>query len=118
MNGTGPDVEAELTFLTTEEGGRQSFVLSGYRPQFFYGGEDHVAIQEFLGKERVYPGESVTIHVHLLHPELLYRRMRLGDSFTLREGLRVVAKGRITRILNLVENAELIDKRNPTKPCS
>ena len=110
MNSRGPDVEAEITFLTTEEGGRKSFILSGYRPQFFYGGEDHVAIQEFLGKERVYPGESVTVHVYLLHPELLYRSMNQGDSFSLREGMRVVAKGRITRILNLVENAKLSNR--------
>ena len=106
MNGK-PDIEVEITFLRTEDGGRQNFALTGYRPQFFFNGEDHVAIQEFVDKERVYPGETVTARLYLLHPELLYRSIRVGDGFKLREGERVVALGKITRILNLLENAKL-----------
>jgi translation elongation factor EF-Tu-like GTPase len=106
MYGSKPDVEAELTFLRTEEGGRRGFAQSGYRPQFFYDGEDHDAVQEFVDRGRVYPGDTVTVRLHLLHPELLYRRLRVGDGFKIREGERVVAHGRVTRILNLMENAE------------
>lgn len=102
-----PDVEAEISFLRTEEGGRQGFAVTGYRPQFYFNGEDHVAIQEFVDKERVYPGESVTARLYLLHPELLYRSIRVGDGFKIREGQRVVAQGKITRILDLLENAKL-----------
>ena len=29
------DIEAVITFLTFEEGGRKTPVFSGYRPQFF-----------------------------------------------------------------------------------
>jgi translation elongation factor EF-Tu-like GTPase len=106
MYGHDPDIEAEITFLKTDEGGRESYALSGYRPQFFYRGEDHVAVQEFVDKERVYPGETVTVRLDLLHPELLSDHIRLGDQFEIREGLRTVGLGKITRILNLLENAE------------
>ena len=44
--GHNSDVEAHITFLRTEEGGREKPVRTGYRPQFFYQGEDHDAIHE------------------------------------------------------------------------
>jgi translation elongation factor EF-Tu-like GTPase len=99
-----PDVEAEITFLRTDEGGRKGYVLTGYRPQFFYKGEDHVAVQEFVDKERVYPGETVRVRLYLLHPELLCDTLRVDDCFEIREGLRTVARGKITTILKLMEN--------------
>jgi elongation factor Tu len=110
MNGHKPDVEAQITFLRTEEGGRQCVALSGYRPQFFYDGEHHDAVQEFMDKERVYPGDTVTVRLHFLHPELLYTRVHVGDSFKILEGARIVAHGEITRILNLMENAEIYNR--------
>lgn len=103
--GHDPDFEAEITFLTTDEGGRKGYALSGYRPQFFYEGEDHDAIQEFVDKERVYPGETVTVQLHLLNPELLRDALRVNDHFQIREGLRTVGRGKVTRILKLEENA-------------
>ena len=65
-----PDIQAEISFLATEDGGRQGSVLSGYRGQFFYRGEDHDAIQEYIDKECVHPGETVITQLHFLHPEL------------------------------------------------
>ena len=100
-----PDIESEISFLPTAEGGRQGFVLSGYRGQFYYRGEDHDAIEEYIGRDRVQPGETVTTLLHFLHPELFVDRIRVGDEFKIREGLRTVANGRVTRILNLLDNA-------------
>jgi translation elongation factor EF-Tu-like GTPase len=105
MNSHDPDIEAEISFLKTDEGGRKGYVGSGYRPQFFYRGEDHDAIQEFVDKERVYPGETVTVRLSLLHPELLCDHIRVDDLFEIREGLKTVGLGKITRILKLSENA-------------
>ena len=39
------DIEAEITFLTSEEGGKKLPVFSGYRPQFYYDGHDWDAVQ-------------------------------------------------------------------------
>jgi len=99
MRGHDPDIEAEISFLKTDEGGRKGYVVSGYRPQFFYHGEDHDAIQEFVDKERVYPGETVKVRLSLLHPELLCNHIRVDDLFEIREGLKTVGLGKITRIL-------------------
>ncbi len=33
-----PDIEAEITFVPTEQGGRKTPAFSGYRPQFYYDG--------------------------------------------------------------------------------
>jgi translation elongation factor EF-Tu-like GTPase len=105
MLGHEPDIEAEITFLTPDEGGRQTAVFSGYRGQFYYRGEDHDAIQEYLDAKRVHPGETATAQLHFLHPELFIDRIGAGDDFEIREGLRVVARGRVTHILNLLDNA-------------
>ena len=104
--GNKPDVEAVITFLETEEDGRQAPVSSGYRPQFFYRGEHHVAVQEFVGKEQVNPGEEVIARLHFLHPELLQNSLRVGGRFAVMEGDRIVARGSVTRILHLMENAK------------
>ena len=71
MHRPNPDVEAQITFLRTEEGGRQACALSGYRPQCFSSGEDHDSVREFIDKEKVYPGETVTVRLHFRRPELL-----------------------------------------------
>ncbi len=105
MHRHDPDIEAEITFLKTDEGGREGYALSGYRPQFFYRGEDHVAVQEFVDKDRVYPGETVTVRLSLLYPELLCDHICVNDRFEIREGLKTVGLGKITRILKLSENA-------------
>ena len=34
------EIEAEIRYLTTAEGGRQTGPFSGYRGQFFYEGDD------------------------------------------------------------------------------
>jgi translation elongation factor EF-Tu-like GTPase len=108
--GHEPDVEAEITFLRTEEGGRQDYVSTGYHPQFYYEGEDHVAVQEFTDKENIYCGDTVTAHLNFLHSELLFNRVQVGDSFKIREGKRVIAHGKITCILNLLENARIYNR--------
>jgi translation elongation factor EF-Tu-like GTPase len=108
--GHSPDVEAQIIYLRSEEGGRQGYAVSGYRPQFFYDGEDHDAVQEFVDKDKVYPGDTVTTRLHFLHLELLFNRIRVGDSFQIREGVVVVGHGKITRILYLLKNAEIYNR--------
>jgi translation elongation factor EF-Tu-like GTPase len=101
------DVEARITFLRPEEGGRSSSFSTGYRPQFYYEGLDYDAIQEYPERAEVYPGETVTVLLHFLHPELLHTRLKLGDSFLIREGSVMVGHGVVRRILDLEKNAIL-----------
>jgi|SRR5437667_11873967 len=101
-----PDVEAEIRFLTPEEGGRRTPVRSGYRPQFYYDGHDWDAHQEYLDAEWVQPGETARTLLWFLSPEAHLGRVHVGMEFEVREGARVVGRGRITKILNLAESAE------------
>ena len=71
INRPNPDVEAQVPFFRTKEGGRQDQALSSYRPQCLSSGEGHDTVEEFIDKEKVYPGETVTVHLHFSHPELL-----------------------------------------------
>ena len=42
------EIEAEIRYLTTEEGGRKHGVISGYRGQFYYGGDDCIHSGSFF----------------------------------------------------------------------
>ena len=103
-----PDIEAEITFVPTEEGGRSSPVFSGYRPQFFYDGHDWDADQEYPDVESVLPGQTVRALLRFISPDSHIGRLHPGTEFQVREGSRVVARGRVTKILHLEESAQRV----------
>jgi len=105
------DIEAELIFLPTEAGGRKGPAFSGYRPQFFYDGQDWDAIQVYPDVERVNPGDTVRAYFAFLRPEMHLGKIMPGKLFLIREGNRVVAYGRVTRLIELEESA-----RRPHEP--
>ena len=97
-------VEAEIRYLTAEEGGRRLGVKSGYRGQFHYpkDGSDWDATQEFpdKGDDIVVLGETVRVKLYF-HPdrwvEIHEARIEPGLKFLIREGTRVVARGIVTK---------------------
>ena len=100
------DIEAEITFTRTEEGGRESPVSSGYRPQFYYDGHDWDAVHTYEDTELVYPGETVKAYICFVSPQCHVGKLYSGKKFLLREGARIVGKGRITKILELEKSAK------------
>jgi translation elongation factor EF-Tu-like GTPase len=100
-----PDIEAEITFVRAEDGGRSTPAFSGYRPQFFYDGHDWDADQEFPDVQSALPGQTVRALLRFLSPEMHVGRLNVGMEFQVREGPRVVARGRVTKILDLDESA-------------
>ncbi len=95
------DIEAELTLLPTEHGGRHLPVSSGYRPQFYYSGHDWDAVHTYVDVTEARPGDTVTVRLSFLSPEAHAGRIFAGMPFLVREGNRVVGYGRVTRILDL-----------------
>jgi translation elongation factor EF-Tu-like GTPase len=99
-----PRVEAEIRYLTTEEGGRRGPVASGYRGQFHYEGEDHDGIQsfpDFPAGEFIPLGQPVRALIWL--PDERWkdyhsRRIHVGTRFQIREGRKIVGRGVITRV--------------------
>jgi elongation factor Tu len=105
------DIEAEITFLATEEGGRKSPAFSGYRPQFYYDGHDWDAMHSYIGVNEVYPGQTVKAHLCFISPECHIGKLYIGKEFLVREGQRIVGRGTVTQILDLEKSAKESEAR-------
>lgn len=99
------DIEAEIYFLKTEEGGRKTPAKNNYRPQFFYNGHDWDAPHFYPDVEEVYPGETVRAYLGFLSPKEHFGKIYVGMEFLVREGSKTVAKGRVTKIIELEQSA-------------
>jgi elongation factor Tu len=96
------DIEAEILFLSTQEGGRSTPTRSGYRAPHDFGidGMLNDAMHEYPDRGLAFPGETVRTLLRLLAPEFQIGRLHHGFAFTVREGACVVARGRVTKLLN------------------
>jgi hypothetical protein len=112
-------IEAEFTFRTRAEGGREEPIPPGmlvglmYRPHIVIGdptqreaivGPDRVIVERYLGVAfsagpyRIVPGEQVRVEMMLAYwPSLDYVEAVPGATFTVREGGCIVGYGRIMR---------------------
>jgi translation elongation factor EF-Tu-like GTPase len=96
-----PVIHVELTFLRTEDGGRNRPASAGYMPLLAIGGLLVGTRCEFVSAEHANPGDQVTARLSLVFPDVfnaLRARLGPGAEFELREGSRVVARGRVIRI--------------------
>jgi translation elongation factor EF-Tu-like GTPase len=80
-------------------------VHTGYRGQFYYKGENWDADQEYLGRDCVRPGDTARTLFRFLSPHAHVDHLEVGTEFEIREGVRVIARGTVIRILHLKENA-------------
>ena len=94
-------LEAEVSFLDPESGGRQEPpILVGYRPTCSiegYPANEHVGIS-FQDGPSEWPGWGVpfkSIVTLLFYPHAWYERLSVGSHFNIREGERVVGRGRV-----------------------
>ena len=86
--------------MSTDEGGRTHPMFSGYRPQFFYDGNDWDAVHTYVGVDQVNPGDTVKTMLTFPRPENHHGRIHEGLEFLIREGSRTVGRGRVLRILD------------------
>jgi translation elongation factor EF-Tu-like GTPase len=102
MPTTPHDIEADLHFLTTEEGGRSGPARGEvYRPACDFGlrGTYVCVVLEFTDREWAEPGETVPRRLWFVSPELQSERLYEGFTFDMWEG-KVTGKGTITRVCN------------------
>lgn len=98
------EIEAEIRYLTTEEGGRMNGVLSGYSGQFYYGGNNYNGMQRFPGlpeNELLELGKTVRAVVIFTQDrwdEIHSKQITVGMPFEIREGLKVVGRGVVTKL--------------------
>ncbi len=108
-----PDFIAELRYKTTEEGGRKTPASNGYRPvvKFDFLEQQSSGQQMFIGKQKVFPGETVLAKITLATPQLFENKLEVGMEFNFNEGVAIIGYGTITEILN-----KGIKKPAPNKP--
>jgi translation elongation factor EF-Tu-like GTPase len=96
-------MEAEITFLRSEEGGRTGPAYAGYRPPIFYDDDEGRwnAVYEWETDQPIQPGDTVRAQVCFVSPEAQRGRLYVGKEFRLQEGSHVVARGRVTKLLSL-----------------
>lgn len=94
-----PHFEATIFYLPSEEGGRSTEVRSGYRGQFYYGGKNWDAGQQFIDKIVCEPGSSVNVIMQTATPNNHKGRLFVNKRFEIKEGARVVGIGRITNLV-------------------
>ena len=98
------DFIAELKFETTEKSGKKSYVKSGYRPHIeFENYPEYLTSgkQTYIGKDIVYPGETIKAEIGILGTEFFSERLFEGMKFKFCEGRRIIGLGKILKINNL-----------------
>lgn len=96
-----PDVEAEVRFLSTAEGGRQKPAISGYRPAHLVR-DDYLTtgVHDYLDTGDAKPGDTVRATITFIAPEAYPNSLWIGKVINIQEGSRVVGHATITRIYN------------------
>ncbi|WP_316838946.1 hypothetical protein [Pedobacter gandavensis] len=96
------DFIATLTYRTTEQGGRKIPAKSGYRPQvkFDFDEMQTSGQQTFIGRELVFPGETVDAEVRIIADDYFASKLIEGMEFEFREGATVIGTGKIKTIVN------------------
>lgn len=97
-------IEAEIRYLTAGEGGRQTGVASGYRGQFYYGGNNYDGFQyfpDFRDDDFVELGTTVRAIIEFSNQRwntLHVQQITVGMPFEIREGERIVGRGIVTKV--------------------
>ena len=100
------DIEVEIEFLHHEFGGRKTPAFTGYRPQFFYNGNNWDAVHEYIGTNKVEPGERVKAYLAFMSPHEHEGNVYPSMPFIIREGNRTIGFGSVLKIIDLPKSAE------------
>ena len=96
------DFIASLTYLTSEEGGRKTPVISGYRPgiKFEFSDMQTSGGQTFIDRNIVYPGDTVEAEINIISVDYFAGQLKEKMNFDFREGPNIIGTGQIKHILN------------------
>lgn len=93
-------IEAEITFLLPEDGGRAGPVFSGFRPNFVYDDQHWIATLWSENQGLLPKGIPIKVFFEFIHPHAHLGKLFPGKGFELWDG-RVIAKGRILQVFDL-----------------
>ena len=94
------EIMATVHLLCPQEGGRQSFIVSGYRPHIHFGNEVYAdgAIM-FSDGEKLFPGDTCNVTITFPKPEYVKEYLRIGTTFAIHEGPHKIGEGEIVSLL-------------------
>ncbi len=94
---------SKIYFFDKEKSGIQrEYYFNLYIPQFQFSLDegDFGGRIEFIGKEKVKPGEEVDALVQFVRPDYIEKYLVVGQEFKIFEGLRQIAEGEILGLIN------------------
>ena len=101
-NGGLLSVKAKLKLNTTEEGGRQTGIISGYRPNHVFEYNDNGQLLQtyigdiiFEGKPTIDPGEEREVTVRFLINQPIERYLEKGRIWWIHEGPKQIGQAEI-----------------------
>lgn len=96
------DFVAKLLFKSEKEGGRKTYVKSGYRPHIKFSFDDYLTSgqQKYIGTEYVFPGDIVNAEIDLLSAEYFSGKLKENMDFEFYEGSNLIGIGKIISIVN------------------
>jgi translation elongation factor EF-Tu-like GTPase len=97
------DFTALVTYYTQAQGGRKAPIGAEYNPVLIFENVDRPvpADQVMVGKEEVFPGESIETEFTVLHKDDLAHSLYLGQNFELTESRVTIASGVVLEIQNV-----------------
>jgi hypothetical protein len=102
-----PDIEAEVWFIPTEEGGKSKPAFSGYRPQHLIMDNYQTSGEhQYINKEQVNPGERAIAKIWFISPEVYPKSLWIGREIEIKEGSWLVGCAKVTKIFNPILESE------------
>lgn len=99
-------VQARIRMLDTEEGGRYTPFITGYRPNFVFNAAHNRDGQiTLLDREQMKPGEQGNVLIRILvHSRNPYPHPPAADDlFLIREGGKILGEGIIQHVVDIIE---------------
>lgn len=99
-------VKAKITMKTTEDGGRNTAIKTGYRPNHVFKQIDGKWEQSYMGyicfddSEFIYPGETRIVTVKFLACMPIETNLNIGRTWYIYEGANLVGSGEILDFIN------------------
>ena len=95
------DIEAEVYFLTPEEGGRHTPAIIGYRPNHLMNGDYLTSgMHIYLDQDYVFPGHIARTGITFISPEHYPHCLEVGMKIRVQEASRLVGYAKVTKIFN------------------
>ena len=104
------EFKAQITLVETLLNGRESAILSGYRPAIsFHSSKQYCGELTIKNADKITPGQSAYVVIKLLPAKTIPKSLDIGDTFTLLEGNKKIGYGMIIKeFSNSLNKKEII----------